>query len=210
MPLPERLQLAPWQRLWAELGVATAPDAVHARLVRHYAQPHRAYHSLQHLDECLGVLRRIGAACDAPAEIELALWFHDAVYDPRRSDSELRSAQWLDEVARDQGLDEGARRRLYALVMATRHDGTPASRDEAVLVDTDLSILGAAADRFDEYDGQVRREYRHVPAFLYRRKRRQVLQGFLARSRIYATGPYFDAFERQARDNLSRAIARLE
>jgi hypothetical protein len=85
---------------------------------------------------------------------------------PLRSDNERRSAQWLDDVARDSGLSDEVRRRLYDLVMVTRHNGAPTSADEAVLVDTDLAILGASAERFDEYDRQVRREYRYVPLFV--------------------------------------------
>jgi predicted metal-dependent HD superfamily phosphohydrolase len=77
--------------------------------------------------------------------------------------------------------------------MVTRHDGAPTS-----------------AERFDEYDRQVRREYRYVPQFVYRPKRRQVLESFLARGRIYTTAAYFDALEQQARANLTRAIDRLD
>ncbi|WP_144419369.1 hypothetical protein V5F23_10930 [Pseudomonas sp. WP18] len=205
----ERLGFAAWARVWAQLGVECASRQTHEALIRHYREPHRAYHSCQHLEECLQVRDCVDAACQAPAEVDLALWFHDAIYDPLRHDNELRSAQWLDTVARDSGLDEATRRRLQDLIMVTRHDGAPATVDEAVLVDTDLAILGAPFERFEEYDQQVRREYRHVPSFLYRRKRRQVLEGFLARERIYTNAAYFDAFEQQARANLARAIGRL-
>lgn len=207
--VPDGLGCTAWARVWAELGVECPPQETYAELVRHYCEPHRAYHNCQHLDECLRVRRLINAACHAPAEVDLALWFHDALYDPLRSDNERRSAQWLDDVARDNGLGDEVRSRLHGLIMVTRHDGAPASADEAVLVDTDLAILGASAERFEEYDRQVRREYRYVPLFVYRRKRCQVLEGFLARERIYATAPYFDAFEQQARVNLARAIDRL-
>lgn len=208
--VPDGVDFAAWARLWAELGAGCPPRATYEELLRRYREPHRAYHNCQHLQECLQVRRRINAACQAPAEVDLALWFHDAIYDPLRSDNELRSAQWLDEVARDSGLGDEIRRRLYGLIMVTRHDGAPASADEAVLVDTDLAILGASAARFEEYDRQVRREYRYVPLFVFRRKRRQVLEGFLARGHIYTTAPYFDAFEQQARANLARAIERLD
>lgn len=201
---------AGWARVWAELGVGCAPQETYEALIRRYGEPHRAYHTLQHLQECLQVRRFVNAACPAPAEVDLALWFHDAIYDPLRSDNELRSAQWLDDVARDSGLGDETRRRLYELVMVTRHDAAPASADEAVLVDTDLAILGAAFERFEEYDQQIRREYSFVPLSVYRQKRRQVLEGFLARGRIYTTAPYFDAFEQQARANLARAIDRLD
>ncbi|SFW42407.1 MULTISPECIES: hypothetical protein [Pseudomonas] len=201
---------AAWARVWAELGVGCAPQEPYEALIRRYGEPHRAYHTLQHLQECLQVRRFVNAACPAPAEVDLALWFHDAIYDPLRSDNELRSAQWLDDVARDSGLGDETRQRLYELVMVTRHDAAPASADEAVLVDTDLAILGAAFERFEEYDQQIRREYQFVPLPVYRQKRRQVLEGFLTRGRIYTTAPYFDAFEQQARANLARAIDRLD
>lgn len=208
--VPDGVGYAAWARVWAELGVVCASRETHEKLLRHYGEPHRAYHTRQHLEECLHVRRLVNAACLAPAEVDLALWFHDAIYDPLRSDNELRSAQWLDDVARESGLSDEVRRRLYDLVMVTRHDGAPASADEAVLVDTDLAIIGASAERFDEYDRQVRREYRYVPHFVYRSKRRQVLESFLARGRIYTTAPYFDALEQQARANLARAIDRLD
>ncbi|MCG6574240.1 hypothetical protein EGM97_05925 [Pseudomonas sp. AF32] len=207
---PEALGFTAWARVWTGLGVRDASQETHEQLIRHYDEPHRAYHNRQHLAECLQVRRLVNAACQAPAEVDLALWFHDAIYDPLRSDNELRSAQWLDEVARDSGLDDETRRRLYDLVMVTRHDSAPASVDEAVLVDTDLAILGASLERFEEYDQQIRREYLHVPMSIYRQKRRQILEGFLARGRIYTTAPYFDAFEQQARANLARAIDRLD
>lgn len=199
-----------WARVWAELGVVRVSRETYEELIRHYCEPHRAYHNLQHLKECLQVRRFGNAACQAPAEIDLALWFHDAIYDPLRSDNELRSAQWLDHVARDSGLGDETRHRLYNLIRVTRHDGAPASADEAVLVDTDLAILGASFERFEEYDQQIRREYQFVPLPVYRQKRRQVLEGFLARERIYTTAAYFDAFEQQARANLARAIERLD
>ncbi|WP_339493158.1 HD domain-containing protein [Pseudomonas sp. EA_15y_Pfl2_R67] len=138
---------AAWARVWAELGVVCPSQEAYEALIRHYCEPHRAYHNLQHLKECLHVRRVVNTACQACAEIDLALWFHDAIYDPLRSDNELRSAQWLDDVARDSGLGDETRRRLYDLVMVTRHDGAPASADEAVLVDTDLTNKFAASTR---------------------------------------------------------------
>jgi predicted metal-dependent HD superfamily phosphohydrolase len=206
IPPGKFVEPAAWQRVWDELGVAEAPRSVHAELIERYSEPHRAYHTLRHLAECLDLRQRFRAPSSIPAEVELVLWFHDAIYDPTRQDNEERSAKWLDEVAHDCRLGDATRRRLRDLVMVTRHDAAPMSLDQAVLVDTDLAILGAPLERFDEYDRQIRKEYRHVPAFLYRRKRRQVLQGFLGRDRIYSTTRYFEAFERQARENLVRAI----
>ncbi|MDB6442518.1 MULTISPECIES: hypothetical protein [Pseudomonas] len=204
------MDFSAWARAWSVLGVTAASHETYEALIRRYDEPHRAYHNRQHLTECLRVRRGVGASCQAAAEVDLALWFHDAIYDPLRNDNELRSAQWLAEVARDHGLCAETQRRLYDLVMVTRHDAAPASADQAVLVDTDLAILGAPPERFEEYDRQIRQEYSYVPLPLYRQKRRQVLEGFLARGRLYTTATYFDAFETQARANLAHAIGRLD
>ena len=197
-----------WTRTWAGLGTRPA-DGVLEQLLARYEEKHRAYHTLQHLTECLSMREKLGRECTAPAEVDLALFFHDAIYEPMRSDNEAQSAAWLDYVATGAGLAPDVRDRLRALVRVTRHDGAPATGDEAVLVDTDLAILGASEDRFDEYDRQVRIEYRRVPGFLYRRKRREVLQSFLERDELYSCIAYRDALEVQARLNLARAIERL-
>ena len=86
----------------------------------------------------------------------------------------------------------------------------PLDPDARLLVDIDLAILGAAPERFDEYEVQVRQEYAWVPGPLFRRKRREILQGFLDRPCIYTTEPFRTRFELQARSNLQRSVARLK
>lgn len=197
-----------WDKTWESLG-KLPPEGVLDRLLARYGEVHRAYHTLQHLTECFMLRDHLGTACSLPAEVDLALFFHDAVYEPMRSDNEKQSAAWLDSIATCAGVATIARERLRALVMVTRHDGQPSTVDEAVLVDTDLGILGASDERFDEYDRQVRQEYRRVLMVLYRRKRREILESFLDRETIYFSDAYRDALETQARANLTRAIARL-
>lgn len=90
--------------------------------------------------------------------------------------------------------------------MATRHTAVPVGMDEQVLVDIDLSILGAAPQRFAEYEAQIRQEYKHVPSFLFRRKRKAILRSFLERSHIYSTSYFRERLEDAARSNLRRAV----
>lgn len=211
--LEPRLKLfvepAAWAALWRSLDVAEPDWSVYAELMGRYAEQHRRYHNLQHLAECLEVRDRLGRSTEAPAEVDLALWFHDAIYEPAARDNEARSAEWLDRIASAAGIDAAIRKRLNALILATRHNASPLSFAESTLVDADLSILGAASARFDEYCLQIRAEYRYVPNFLYRRKRCQVLQGFCDRDRIYTTKGFYEHLEVQARENLARAIDAL-
>ena len=202
------LSWARWCELWERLGGKVPAAAIHAELLQRYSESHRAYHTQRHLDECLCLLDQSGTLCDEPDEVAIALWFHDAFYLPRRNDNERRSADWLLRVANDAGVTCARQTRLHALVMATCHVAAPSDRDAQALVDIDLAILGAPAERFDAYEQQVRREYRWVPNLLFRRKRAAALQNFLDRPQIYAsTG--FHRFEDAARGNILRSLSAL-
>ena len=141
--------------------------------------------------------------------MQLALWFHDAIYDTRAQDNEERSAIWAADSLRGAGVREDVAARVHALVMVTKHAAVPSGADAELLVDVDLSILGAPEARFAEYERQVRREYAWVPEDAFRRARARVLESFLARPRIYSTRWFERRLEERARANLARSIAEL-
>lgn len=198
-----------WNAAWRALGVAHADEALCIELQRRYGEPQRHYHTLQHLGECLAWFEREKEAAEHPAEVALALWFHDAVYDVHAHDNEARSADWARGAILSAGVPADAAERVHALVMATRHDAVPEGRDAELLVDIDLSILGADPARFDEYERQVHAEYAFVPDEVRRPRRRAILQRFLAREAIYATPRMHALLEARARANLTRSIAAL-
>jgi predicted metal-dependent HD superfamily phosphohydrolase len=198
---------ASWSDAWRALG-ASADDALLAELLARYGESHRAYHTLQHLGECLAHLARERDGAERPAEVALALWFHDAIYDVHRHDNEARSADWARQAARRAGLAPEVAERLHALVMATRHDALPVGADARLLVDIDLGILGAPPARFAEYERQIRFEYAHVPPEVFEPRRRQILSGFLARDPLYLTAPMRARLEAVARANLGQAVGR--
>ena len=198
-----------WRNVWRELGAATVDELLFHQLVASYSEPHRKYHTVQHLEECLAHLDHVRSEAERAGEVELALWFHDAFYDTLRKDNEKRSAEWARESALASGLSSEQANRVYALILVTMHDAIAAGRDAAVLVDVDLSILGADAARFDEYEGQIREEYAWVPGPLYRKSRRKILRGFLERERIYSTEYFLARHESQARENIARSLDSL-
>lgn len=196
-----------WQRVWHGLGVPVPQNDLQARLLASYAEPQRQYHSLQHLAECLVALEAALPLAQHPAEVEVALWFHDAVYDLQRSDNEQKSADWARETLQAAALPPALCQRVHALVMATRHSAAPEGADAQLLVDIDLGILAAPAARFAEYEQQIRTEYAFVPGWIFRRKRRAVLQSFLDRPHIYSTAHFHALHEAVARTNLQAAVA---
>ena len=201
--------LESWRRMWRELGAPAGDEGLHQRLLDAWSEPQRHYHTLQHLNECLSQFAPVRHLGRHPAEVELALWFHDAFYEPRRHDNEERSAAWAVEATASAGVAPEVGRRVSGLVMLTCGHEPPTDVDGQLLVDVDLSILGAERERFDESDEQIRREYAHVPDADFRTGRSKILAAFLARPRLYCTGHFHALLEARARDNLRHSLDKL-
>ncbi len=202
------LERARWEDAWKTLGVPE-PQGVFTELVARYAEPHRAYHTLQHLRECFEVLEPACALASHLAEVQLALWFHDAIYDTRKQDNEDESARWAYSSIVTAHASPETATRVRDLVVATKHNAVPEGADAQLLIDVDLSILGADEARFAEYEKQIRQEYSWVPEEGFRQARAQVLASFLARASIYSTPWFASRLEERARTNLRRSLGEL-
>ena len=197
-----------WQALMGRLAWP-ANDASFAALSNAYREPHRHYHTHAHIADCLAQLDAMRDTCAQPDAIELALWFHDAIYDPYRSDNEQASAGWAVRFLRDNGAIATLQQRVQALILATRHDAVASDPDMAILIDIDLSILGAAAETYERYRHAIRREYRWVPGPLFRRNRRAVLDSFRQRERIFLSDRLHASHEANARANIAAELEQL-
>jgi len=149
------------------------------------------------------------ALAHRPIEVEAALWFHDAVYAPARSDNEDRSALLAQTALRAGGVASDIAGRIGALVLATRHTELALEDDARLICDVDLSILGTQPAAFRLFERAIRQEYRWVPDPLYRKGRIEVLRRLLRRRSIYQTAPFQARYENQARQNLEAAVAAL-
>jgi predicted metal-dependent HD superfamily phosphohydrolase len=199
-----------WRRLWISAG-GDGGDAVLADLRLRYAEPGRAYHTLRHVLDCLRSFDRVRRLCSRPAAVELALWFHDAVYDPHALDNEALSADLLRDAASRGGVDTAIAGAAADLVLATAHFAGPAAADgdAAVIRDIDLAILGARRRKYAAYERRVRREYADLSDEQWTAGRAAVLAGFLSRPTIYSTTEVRGRLELRARRNLARSLARL-
>ena len=203
-PSPER-----FIALARRLGASLDPAPVAADLLRRWAEPARTYHSLRHLDDCLAQLDAVPAQSADRDLVESALWFHDAVYDPRAGDNEGRSAELAREQLTRLGVAGGRADAVAALVLLTRHRAPPEDAEGRLVCDIDLSILGRPAYEFDRYDREIRAEYHWVPEVHYRRERAAVLREFLGREPLYLTPHFRERYQQPARTNLRRALAGL-
>ncbi len=198
-----------WILVWRQVNATHDPEPVFDRLVSLYSEPHRHYHNLRHIADCLAEFDLARQLANDPIALELAIWFHDAIYDPHASDNEERSADLAKRHIEEAGGSRALIKSVAALVLATRMHQSSTHRDTALMIDVDLSILGQRPERFEEYEAQIRREYDWVPESTFAAKRAEILQRFLARERIFTTEPLFAKFEDQARRNLQRSIQRL-
>ena len=197
-----------WVSLMHRFGFSDNMDTFYA-LVHEYQGDHRHYHTLNHVRHCCAELEIYRYWACHPDDIELAIWFHDAIYEPLSRHNERRSADWAVKFLEANGAPAARVNRVRELIMATSHSIEPASPDAALLVDIDLSILAAPESTFNEFEEQVRREYAVVPGFLYRRKRIAILEGFLSRERIYRSLCIPAQQEAMAQANLSSGVSKL-
>ena len=195
-----------WLSAWRGISSTTDGEDTYAAVIARYREPHRRYHTLQHLGECLGLFKIARSLSFCAAEVEVALWFHDAIYDVKRSDNEEQSAEWAKTAIVRSGASVEAATLVHSLVMVTKHTRMPRGPEEQLLVDIDLSVLGSNKERFAEYERQIREEYAHVPDLLFKRRRREILASFLDRPRIYSTTHFYETLEASARANLRFAI----
>lgn len=179
-----------------------------------YNETQRAYHTLRHIQQLFIEFDEIGHYLHEPHIIALALYYHDVIYDPTRSDNELRSAAYAVKTL-TRYLTDNQCQYIYALIIMTATHQLDEltdhqKRSDAVyLLDMDLSILGAQWCEYERYVQAIRQEYVHVPIMDYRIGRITVLEKLLAHPQIYITEYYHERLEMQARDNIEREITLL-
>ncbi|MFP4178609.1 MAG: hypothetical protein ACLFSA_01015 [Spirochaetaceae bacterium] len=199
-------------------------ETIFIMLSRLYSGGHRYYHNLEHVDHCLRLFDSLcldpgGAnkkcSVHSPLSLELAIWFHDAVYTVGSSKNEEESALLAEKSLKEAGLSRGIAREVEELVLCTDYGGNPASRlsdmppDCSLVRDIDISILGDPWSSYLDYTGKIRREYGGYPESEYRERRKELLYSFLKKENIFETEYFYRSREKQARENMRREISEL-
>ena len=183
------------ERLWAEIQF-------------NYSTTGRHYHTLTHLSDLASELSPFRERFESWAAAIFAIVYHDAIYNVHKNNNEEKSA-------------ELARLRLGSLsvpgdvvdlcahfIVATKnHQSVNPQTD--LFTDADLSKLGAEEQIYDVYSLQIREEYSIYPDLIYNPGRKKVLNHFLGMARIFKTDDFHSRYEKNARKNLTRELARL-
>jgi predicted metal-dependent HD superfamily phosphohydrolase len=186
------------------------PARIGGELLRRYGEPHRRYHTAEHLADVLDHVDELAAEADDADAVRLAAWFHDAVYNPARADNEERSAVLAERMLADTDLPPATTAEVARLVrLTTTHDPDEGDRNGAVLCDADLAILAADPERYAAYAAAVREEYAAVPDEAFRAGRADVLRSLLDLPALFRTAPGRERWEDAARHNLRTELMLL-
>lgn len=196
-----------WSATFSEDAPYDEVDVCGDDLITRWSEPFRRYHTLDHLERMLDVVDDHGAHSEDPQAVALACWFHDAIYDPTRLDNELESAELARAILPALHVEPSETVRL--VLVTVRHEVTPGDRNAALLCDADLAILATDPATYARYAEQVREEYAHVSADLFRVRRAEILRRYLDRPEIYHVPEIRRGWERRARANLSAELDAL-
>jgi predicted metal-dependent HD superfamily phosphohydrolase len=209
-----------WFKAWQEFQIAEDSldtghgDRIWQLLSSAYRQPDRFYHNLSHIQACLQWLDLARSESGLPQpnqfylRVEMALWFHDVVYNPQSHDNEEQSSQLFAEVANSVGIPLEFSDRVAHLILVTKTHTIAALPEEKLISDCDLAILGASAREYDLYARNIRQEYSFVEESIYRQARSQILKNFLMRENIFQLPFFQKTLEVQARENLQQELSK--
>ncbi|QIS14325.1 HD domain-containing protein [Nocardia arthritidis] len=192
---------------WTDLA---GPEtwSVGADLVRRYQEPHRRYHTVEHLSAMLHVIDELAADADDLDAVRFAAYFHDAIYEIGRPDNEERSAELAESALESIGVAKGLIAEVGRLVRLTaKHAPEPGDRNGNVLCDADLAILAASPADYAAYTAAVRAEYAQVPDEAFRLGRAEILRALAAAPTLFRTATGRARFEARARVNLAGELA---
>ena len=195
---------------WAALAGDSATSRTEwAAVLDAWGQPHRRYHDLHHLAAVLGIVGRLEEAAEDPAAVRLAAWYHDVVYDPRRSDNEAVSAEraraGLRGLVPEERIEEVAR----LVLLTAGHDAGQDDANGAVLCDADLAVLAGPPDAYAAYASAVREEYGHLSDEEFTAGRIAVLEHLLGLETLYRLPAVAAEWTPRARANLTAELTLL-
>jgi len=196
-----------WKKLTKDCDESLV-DKLFDLLAVRYTENHRYYHNLSHLSAMLVSLNQM-AINQNDDNLRWAIFFHDAIYNPKRSDNELKSAELASLFLHQLNYPETTIILVEKMIMQTVHQFNTAENTDdftKLLIDLDLQILGATNNEYLMYADAIRKEYSFVPTYIFKRKRKAFLKKMLSKTRIYRTEYFYEHFEEVARKNIISEI----
>lgn len=153
------------------------------KVLRAYQQPHRFFHSVEHLAAICRLIQNCGADQETTAQLLLTALFHEAVWFPQRDNNEAKSAEYFAELAASMGneLPKRAYDAVHATILATRsQQNISPMAQQFHEFDCDVLMHGSAVDLL-AYEFQIFREFQFLSLPEYRKGRGSFFQRFSKR-----------------------------
>ena len=197
--------------LWVRslnVGKADDADEVFDTVLAHYSESHRRYHTPQHIDHCLQQFDLVVDHVEQPDAVEIAIWFHDIIYNVPTTDNELKSAELFRDLTKGR-IDPTLGQNVYDMILITMHKVPPTRNDEKLLVDVDLSSFALPWERFRKDSQNVREEFSDRSDKDFYSAHMKFMQSLLDRSSFFASDFFREKFESNARENVRDLIKEL-
>src|SRR5688500_8542098 len=160
-----------------------------------YSDKKRHYHTLSHLQNLLAQLTEVKPAIKNWNVILFTLFYHDIIYNSKKSDNEEKSAELAEKRMVQVGIPKEMIELCKNQILATKSPTSADDPDTNYFTDADLSVLGMDWETYTQYHKGVRKEYAIYPIIIYNPGRKKVINHFLSMERIYKTDYFFNKFE---------------
>ncbi len=179
-------------------------------IFKYYNSPKRYYHNLNHIYELLIYFADYKDNIINAENLLFAIFYHDIIYDVLRKDNEEKSALLAVKRMGELKIPKRNIDLCYNYILATKnHHVHRLDNDLAYFLDFDMAILGKSSEEYLKYTYQIRKEYTVFPDFMYRKGRKNVLESFLEKERIFISDTFYSLFEQQARENIYNELTSL-
>lgn len=192
-----------WFKFWRDYNLKEIRE--HFVIIEHlYSEPHRHYHTLEHIQTCLNDLEEVKNMLNHPLEVEFAIWYHDIIYNTQELDNEHRSAKLaIIHANKTDRIDSDL---VYQMILTSKSHDPQHKNDFNYFNDIDMGILGSNPYTFEKYDCNIKKEYHWVPKSTFNKKRGDFLRSVLSRDKIYTTDYFYKKYEEKARENISSIL----
>lgn len=198
-----------WRKDAARFSAVQA-NKIFDELVARHSESQRSYHGLSHLTALLDLMNKHAAHIAPGSAPRLAIWWHDAIYDPTKHDNEEQSALLArTDLTRLNALPDVIEQVTGIILITKNHWAGPSAGEGDYFLDADIAILGAPSSVYDRYTSGVRQEYAWAPDPAFRAGRTAFLTNALTWPRLFRTDVFENAYAGQARENMRRELAAL-
>ncbi len=194
-----------WSRCQSGDGAGARGGDVYKELHDFYSEPGRHYHTPNHIEHCLVQFDLVAGEMENADAVEMAVWFHDLIFDIDANDNELQSARRFVELAND-SMEAEFKTRVYDLIMATAPPRLPKTSDQKFMLDIDLSSFGLPWNDFVRDSVAVREESPQLSDAEFYPGQLAFLESLVSREHFYFTEFFRSRIEETARKNINRHL----